>query len=125
KKRIEEFGLHDVLESSNVVITEPIGYIDFIHLVKYATAVITDSGGVQEESTYLGVPCLTVRPSTERPVTITEGTNTLVELNSESIKSILHQIEDGRYKKGKIPSLWDGRASERNVNAVAEFLSET
>jgi UDP-N-acetylglucosamine 2-epimerase (non-hydrolysing) len=123
RKRMEEFGLLKKLSATKTLLTDPIGYIDFIHLVKNARAVLTDSGGVQEESTYLGVPCLTVRPSTERPVTVTEGTNTLVDLNPEAIKALLLQIENGQYKKGSIPYLWDGKASERIVEAAAQFLS--
>jgi UDP-N-acetylglucosamine 2-epimerase (non-hydrolysing) len=121
-KKLEVFGLQKKLATDNILLTDPIGYIDFIHLVKNARAVITDSGGVQEESTYLGVPCITVRPSTERPITISEGTNTLVDLNISDIQAVLDQIERGIYKKGKIPYLWDGLASERIVKSVAHFL---
>lgn len=124
KKRIAEFGLSDKLNNPNIVITDPIGYIDFIHLVKNAATVITDSGGVQEETTFMGVPCLTVRPNTERPVTITEGTNTLVELNATTILSLLQQIQQGTYKKGNVPALWDGRASERIVKEVVTFFNK-
>jgi UDP-N-acetylglucosamine 2-epimerase (non-hydrolysing) len=122
RKKIAEFGLSEKINSENIVMTDPIGYIDFIHLVKNARAVITDSGGVQEETTFMGVPCLTIRPNTERPVTITEGTNTLTELNSSSVNRLLAQIEDGSYKKGKIPYLWDGKASERIVSELQKFL---
>ncbi len=121
RKRIDEFGLQHRLGAKNILLTDPIGYIDFIHLVKYARAVITDSGGVQEETTYLGVPCVTVRPATERPVTVIEGTNTLVPLESVAIQKLLLQIESGAYKKGTIPYLWDGRASERIAEEVSRF----
>lgn len=123
RKRIEEFGLMNKLNSINIILTDAIGYIDFIHLVKHAKAVLTDSGGVQEETTFLGVPCITVRPSTERPVTIDEGTNTLVDLNSETIQQLLAKIENSEYKKGNIPKFWDGKSSERIVNEIAKFLS--
>lgn len=124
KARIKEFGLSEKLGNKNIVITDPIGYIDFINLVKNAATVITDSGGVQEETTFMGIPCLTVRPNTERPVTITEGTNTLVELKKQAIIGLLAGIENGSYKKGKIPYLWDGRASERIVAEIAKFFEK-
>jgi UDP-N-acetylglucosamine 2-epimerase (non-hydrolysing) len=123
-KKLEEFGLQKKLNAANILLVEPLGYIDFIHLIKHAGAVITDSGGVQEESTYLGVPCITVRPSTERPVTVTEGTNTLVDLNPTAINDLLHQIESGQYKKGRIPYMWDGKASERIVEGLHQFLTK-
>jgi UDP-N-acetylglucosamine 2-epimerase (non-hydrolysing) len=122
RKRLEEFGLLKKLNATKILLADPIGYIDFIHLVKNAAAVMTDSGGVQEETTYLGVPCITVRPSTERPVTISEGTNSLVDLNPTAIKALLRQIESGEYKKGSIPYLWDGKASERIVESIHQFL---
>lgn len=124
RKRLEEFGLSHLLQSSNVILTDPIGYIDFIHLVKNSKAVITDSGGVQEETTFMGVPCITVRPSTERPVTITEGTNTLAPLNRDVILDLLQAIDTGTYKRGVVPFRWDGCSSERIAEAVAEFLGE-
>ena len=122
RKRIEEFGLNEKLTSANILLTDPIGYIDFIHLVKNATAVMTDSGGVQEETTFMGVPCITVRPNTERPVTITEGTNTLANLDSNEIQTLLNAIDSGTYKKGTVPALWDGQASVRIVNEIDKFF---
>ncbi|MCS6933889.1 MAG: UDP-N-acetylglucosamine 2-epimerase (non-hydrolyzing) [Chitinophagales bacterium] len=121
--RIQEFGINSLLASPNIILTEPFGYLDFIHLAKYAMAVITDSGGVQEETTYMGVPCITVRPSTERPVTVTEGTNTLARLHQDEILSLLTDIENGNYKKGNIPKLWDGFASKRLVEAAVRFVT--
>ncbi len=122
RKRIDEFGLQHKLNAQNILLTDPIGYLDFIHLVKYARAVLTDSGGVQEETTYLGVPCITIRSSTERPVTVTQGTNSLVDLNPEIILQLLNDVETGKYKKGTIPHLWDGKASEKIVEAVNSFF---
>lgn len=121
--RLKEFGLNEKLQSPNIILTEPIGYIDFIHLVKYASAVITDSGGVQEETTYMGVPCITIRPNTERPVTVTEGTNTLAKLELPIIFELLHQMQNGTYKKGAIPKYWDGVASKRLVDAAVQFVT--
>jgi UDP-N-acetylglucosamine 2-epimerase (non-hydrolysing) len=99
-----------------------LGYLDFISLAKNAHAVITDSGGVQEETTFLGVPCITLRQSTERPVTVTEGTNTMCELDAKAIAPILASINNGTYKKGRIPKFWDGHASERIAKEVNDFL---
>jgi UDP-N-acetylglucosamine 2-epimerase (non-hydrolysing) len=97
---------------------DPIPYLEFIALQRDATVVITDSGGVQEETTYLGVPCLTVRENTERPVTVTLGTNTLVGRNPERLRIELELIIGGRGKRGQVPPLWDGHASRR----IAEVL---
>ncbi len=122
RKRLEEFGLSNLLQEANVILTDPFGYIDFIHLVKNSKAVITDSGGVQEETTFMGVPCITVRPSTERPVTVTEGTNTLAPLDRATILNLLQQIETNTYKKGVVPYRWDGQSSERIALAISEYL---
>jgi UDP-N-acetylglucosamine 2-epimerase (non-hydrolysing) len=84
--------------------------------------VITDSGGIQEETTVLGVPCLTVRENTERPITLTEGTNTLVGLNPERLKEEAHQILCGKGKQGRTPALWDGQAAQRIVGILEQQL---
>ena len=123
RKRFHEFGFEKVIENENIIITEPLGYLDFISLVKNAKAVITDSGGVQEETTFLSVPCVTLRQSTERPVTVTEGTNTMCELDMKTILKILHSIDEGTYKKGVIPKFWDGKTSERITKEVNDFLT--
>ncbi len=91
-------------------------------MVKNAKAVITDSGGVQEETTFLKVPCVTLRQSTERPVTVIEGTNTMCELDVETLVEILNSIDNGVYKKGAIPKFWDGKTSERIAKEVNDFL---
>ncbi len=122
RKRFHEFGFEKVIENENILITEPLGYLDFISLAKNAHAVITDSGGVQEETTFLGVPCITLRQSTERPVTVTEGTNTMCELDVKTISGILNSIDKGTYKKGTIPKFWDGKTSERIAKEVDDFL---
>ncbi len=123
KKRFHEFGFEKVIENPNIIITDPLGYLDFISLVKNAKVVITDSGGVQEETTFLGVPCITLRKSTERPVTVVQGTNTMCELDVESILDILRSIFNGTYKKGKVPKFWDGKSSEKIAKEVYEFLA--
>ena len=101
-----------------VTLTEPLGYLEFLALQSRASLVITDSGGIQEETTYLGVPCLTVRENTERPVTITLGTNELVGSDPARLERRALAILSGKAKKGRVPPLWDGRAGER----IAEIL---
>lgn len=94
---------------------EPVGYLEFLALQKSATVVITDSGGIQEETTFLGVPCLTVRENTERPVTVKVGTNTLVGRDMERLKKEVYKILDGKAKKGSVPPLWDGKARPGSI----------
>ncbi len=100
-------------------VTDPLGYHDFLNLWKDALFVMTDSGGLQEETTALGIPCLTLRENTERPVTIWEGTNTLVGTDPEAIVREARAILEGRGKAGRIPELWDGKAAERIVRVLA------
>jgi UDP-N-acetylglucosamine 2-epimerase (non-hydrolysing) len=109
RQRIAQFGIN--LERVHML--EPLPYIEFLSLQRRAIVVITDSGGIQEETTYLGVPCLTLRDSTERPVTVTSGTNLLVGRDLGLLNSELARILEGKGKKGSIPPLWDGHASER------------
>ena len=99
---------------------EPVGYLEFLVLQKNATMVVTDSGGIQEETTYLGVPCLTVRENTERPITIEKGTNILVGQNMERLKNEMKKILTGNPKRGIIPELWEGKAGERIANILVE-----
>lgn len=101
---------------------DPQPYLEFIHLVRHARAVITDSGGVTEEATVLGVPCLTLRDSTERPETVTVGTNELVGTDPARIAPVLARLFDGRWKRGGIPELWDGRAAERIVETLERVI---
>lgn len=122
-KNIENLGLEELLSSiPNLIITEPVGYLDFMKLQMNAQFILTDSGGIQEESTFFGVPCLTLRENTERPITITEGTNLLVPLDSLSIIKFSEEIMAGNVKKGQIPKYWDGKAAERVVKVVGEYL---
>jgi UDP-N-acetylglucosamine 2-epimerase (non-hydrolysing) len=97
---------------------EPLGYLEFNYLVKYAKAVITDSGGITEETTVMGIPCMTLRNNTERPETITTGTNELLGTNPKSIKPAFEKLLSGKWKKGAIPEKWDGKTSERIVNIL-------
>ena len=122
-KNIERLGLSSKLaEIPNLIITEPIGYLDFMKLQMNAKLILTDSGGIQEESTFFGVPCLTLRENTERPITITEGTNQLVPLDSKSIVKYSMKILQGEVKKGTIPKYWDGKAAERVVKVLDDFF---
>jgi UDP-N-acetylglucosamine 2-epimerase (non-hydrolysing) len=100
-------------------VTEPLRYREFITLEKYAKFVLTDSGGIQEETTYLNIPCLTLRPNTERPITVTEGTNELVAI--ENLEEKIERIFSGDWKQGKIPELWDGKTGERIVDILKEI----
>lgn len=104
-------------------ICEPLGYLDFLSLMASARVVITDSGGIQEETTALGVPCLTLRANTERPITVEVGTNTLVGEQIEKVEGLLADVLEGRYKKGLVPDLWDGQASSRIVSELADMGS--
>lgn len=119
---LKKFGLYETLLSNiNLIITEPLDYFAFQKLIKYSKFILTDSGGIQEESTFLQVPCLTLRNNTERPVTCTEGTNTLIKFEVEAINNCISQIESGSYKKGKVPELWDGKSTERILEAIASL----
>ena len=121
RKQIKEFGLEKMVEDmSNLILTEPVGYYDFLKLQMEAKFILTDSGGIQEESTYFGVPCLTLRPQTERPITIWEGTNKMVKLQTDDIIKEAKKILSGNIKKGKIPKYWDGKTAERIVKIFKE-----
>ncbi len=113
-KMIKEYGLHEMLErNQNIIITEPLGYFEFQKLIKEASLVLTDSGGIQEETSFRQIPCLTLRENTERPVTVIEGTNTLMHFDVTEIIQYVHQIINRTYKKGTIPQFWDGHTTER------------
>jgi UDP-N-acetylglucosamine 2-epimerase (non-hydrolysing) len=120
--RIEEFGLSEKVASSKIKLVEPLGYLDFMRLYSGARLVLTDSGGLQEETTALGIPCLTLRENTERPITIEMGTNVLVGTDPERIGQtafdILDDTEFGR--NAQIPPLWDGKAAERICNTLLD-----
>ncbi|MGA1791492.1 MAG: UDP-N-acetyl glucosamine 2-epimerase [bacterium] len=129
QKRIEEFGLVDSfvhvegcstssLSDSKIMLLDPLGYFEFLKLMAHAKLVLTDSGGIQEETTILGVPCLTIRENTERPVTLTEGSNTLVGTDPERIIGSAREVLHGNGKKGGCPVLWDGKAAERIVSIL-------
>jgi len=122
KNNLERFNLFYSL-NHNTIISEPLGYNDFVSLIKDSALVLTDSGGIQEETTYLGVPCITLRNTTERPVTIEVGTNYLVGDNLDLAYELAEKVLKGDYKKGQVPELWDGKASERIVKTLMEKLT--
>ncbi len=116
RQRIADFGF----DASQLDLREPLPYIEFLALQRHAAAVVTDSGGIQEETTYLKVPCLTLRNNTERPVTVTMGTNVLVGQDGAKLRTELAKVLDGKQKSSSVPPLWDGRAGQR----IAEILSK-
>jgi UDP-N-acetylglucosamine 2-epimerase (non-hydrolysing) len=106
----------------NIFPTDPLSYHEFIYLLKESRAVITDSGGVQEETTVLGVPCLTLRSNTERPETVNEGTNEMIGDDIEALQKALEKVNSGAWKKGSIPPLWDGHTSERIISELLKLF---
>ena len=125
----QALAAHGLLDASTVRIVDPLGYIDFVSLVRGSRVVITDSGGIQEETTMLGVPCLTLRPNTERPITITQGTNQLVDTTTV-LQSLRECVGTGQDEKAKqrgsrpAPPLWDGRAGERIADVIRDWMQE-
>ena len=128
RQRFQEAGLRSLAQEdsgaggSGVRMVPPLGYLQFLHLESEAACVITDSGGVQEETTVLGVPCLTLRENTERPVTVSHGTNTVVGLEPERLRRGVEQILTGNGKQGSVPPGWDGRCAERILRILREYL---
>ena len=123
KKSIEQFGLSERFENNkNLIITEPLDYFSFQKLVANCKFVITDSGGIQEETTFRQIPCLTLRENTERPSTIELGTNSLISFDLDMINKQINDIDSGKYKKGTIPPLWEGKATERIVEVLKKLL---
>ncbi|HEY6159732.1 MAG TPA: UDP-N-acetylglucosamine 2-epimerase (non-hydrolyzing), partial [Bacteroidia bacterium] len=116
---LERMGFKTKLERNrNLIMTGPQDYFAFQKLVACCRFIITDSGGIQEESTFLGKPCLTLRPNTERPITVTLGTNELVPFDNDIISEKVKQINEGAFKKGRVPPLWDGHATERIFRVI-------
>lgn len=121
--KLKQFELYSRLNiNNNVLLTEPMDYFGFQKLIASCKFILTDSGGIQEESTFRRVPCLTLRSNTERPSTIQIGTNTLVPFDLDEIKRIICSIKEGRYKKGSIPPLWDGKATYRILKTIQQEL---
>jgi len=123
RNTFERFGKLGVLENElDIHLLEPLGYLEFVSLIGSCKLVITDSGGLQEESTSLGIPCLTLRENTERPITITEGTNQLVDDLSKLQEAVNSALTNEQQVTPRKPMYWDGRTAERIVDSVVSFL---
>jgi len=124
KARLEAIGVWaKFADRSGIFATEPLGYLECLSVSSQAVAVITDSGGLQEETTALKIPCLTLRDTTERPITVAQGTSTLVGPHPQKLIRLMDEVLNGTYKKGTPPKLWDGHAADRIAKAVAAFVS--
>jgi len=122
-KKLRESGMYASLEKNKqLVLTEPLDYFSFQKLIKESRLILTDSGGIQEESTFLGIPCFTLRPNTERPATITLGTNELLPFDNSVILNKV--LNEGGYKKGSVPPLWDGKATSRITEIISKLLAD-
>lgn len=122
RNNLERFGLLDRIDSPGFLVLPPQGYLEMLGLMSGATMVLTDSGGIQEETTALGVPCLTIRENTERPITVEQGTNTLVGIEPQALIEAADAILAGGGKRGRVPELWDGRTAERIAAHLADWL---
>lgn len=122
KSMLEKFGLMKLLDSSNILLLPPMGYLEMLGLMKDAKLVLTDSGGIQEETTALGVPCITLRNNTERPITVEEGSNTIAGQDPEKIMAIFKDVMQTGGKAGRIPEYWDGHASDRIAAVIGAQL---
>lgn len=121
--KLQQFGLMERVKANDkIILTEPLDYFAFQKLTAHCRFVITDSGGIQEETTFRRVPCLTLRPNTERPSTVTIGTNELVPFDIETVQNKINSIIDGTYKKGDIPPMWDGKSTERILQTCVELV---
>ena len=123
RANIEKFGLGDLLQRQRIACLPPQGYLEMAGLMRDAALVLTDSGGVQEETTALGVQCLTMRSNTERPITIDEGTNTLVGVDRGRILAAVDDVLRTGGKRGRIPEYWDGNAAPRVAEHMAQWLA--
>jgi len=121
QQRIQQEGLAGLLASGNIICLPPVGYLQMLGLMKSAKLVLTDSGGLQEETTALGIPCVTLRENTERPITVDEGTNTIVGTDSDKIKACVEDILETGGKSGRIPEYWDGQAASRIVTEIVKI----
>jgi UDP-N-acetylglucosamine 2-epimerase (non-hydrolysing) len=122
RANLDRFALNDILRARRVALLPPLGYLEMLGLMKGAAMALTDSGGVQEETTGLGIPCITLRENTERPITVAEGTNTVAGKDPLRILAAADEILRTGGKKGKIPELWDGHASDRIAAALSDWL---
>jgi UDP-N-acetylglucosamine 2-epimerase (non-hydrolysing) len=123
RSNIDRFGLTGLIDPARLLMLPPQGYLEMLGLMVDATLVLTDSGGLQEETTALGVPCLTLRQNTERPITVEQGTNSVVGIEREAIVQAVEEILNGRGKRGRRPELWDGNAATRMAADLGDWLS--
>ncbi|MGB5465725.1 MAG: UDP-N-acetylglucosamine 2-epimerase (non-hydrolyzing) [Sedimenticolaceae bacterium] len=122
RARVEDAGLAPLLDSPRIGLVEPLGYLQLLGLMAEARLVLTDSGGLQEETTALGVPCITLRENTERPITVEQGTNTVVGTDPIKIRACFDDVMANGGKAGRIPELWDGRAAERIAQVISDWM---
>lgn len=122
RQRIQDAGLDVLLKENRIFTLPPQGYLEMLGLMKDARVVLTDSGGIQEETTALGVPCITLRESTERPITVTEGTNTVVGTSRDRILQSFRDVMTTGGKAGRVPEYWDGQAAVRIAQTLADWL---
>lgn len=122
RTRINDAGLSSTLAQSRIALTSPLGYLDMLGLMAESKLVLTDSGGLQEETTALGVPCITLRENTERPITVEQGTNTIVGTDAEKIRSCFKDTLHTGGKSGRVPELWDGRAADRIAGILVDWV---
>ena len=124
KANIERFGLSPLINSTRMIMLPPQGYLEMLGLMSNARIVLTDSGGLQEETTAVGVPCLTMRENTERPITVEQGTNTMVGRDTDAVRHHAAEVLAGRGKSGRVPEFWDGHTAERIAADLAGWLIE-
>lgn len=124
RAKIEEAGLAGILDPQRVLLMPPQGYLELLGLMSEARLVLTDSGGIQEETTALGIPCITLRENTERPITVEQGTNTVVGTDPAAIRAAFDEVMASGGKAGRVPELWDGKAAQRIVRILEDWLSE-
>jgi UDP-N-acetylglucosamine 2-epimerase (non-hydrolysing) len=124
RNRIDELGLQKLIESPRIVQLQPLGYLEMLGLVSESRLVMTDSGGLQEETTVLGVPCITLRDNTERPATVEQGTNTVVGHDRQQIMAIVSDVLRNGGKQGRTPELWDGKAAIRIKSVLTDWLQQ-
>jgi UDP-N-acetylglucosamine 2-epimerase (non-hydrolysing) len=121
--KIRDAGLGNLLDNPSMLVLPPQGYLELLGLMSEAKVILTDSGGIQEETTALGVPCITLRENTERPITVTEGTNTVVGTDAERILAVFEDVMTSGGKGGRVPELWDGKAAQRIVQVLETWLA--
>lgn len=119
---IEKFGFSDMLNVPQILLLPPMGYLEMLGLMKNARVVLTDSGGIQEETTALGVPCITLRNNTERPITVDEGTNTIAGQDPEEILQVFEDVMQSGGKAGRVPEFWDGKAAVRIAQTIGKWM---